>query len=246
MPEDQRRRAEALAEAHRRALEYHEKFTAMLGHELRNPLNAIATSAQLLQRRATVPEIARPATRIVLSAERMSRMIAQLLDLARVRVAGGLDLELRPLDLTELCQLVLDELRQAYPGPHLELTATGSLHGRWDGDRLSQVVSNLAGNALEHGDLRAPVHVQLDGRDPHRVTLRVENRGEIPADVLPTLFEPFRDKHLRRENTRGLGLGLYISKEIVTAHRGTIEVRSTAEDGTCFEIALPKNAEEVP
>jgi signal transduction histidine kinase len=233
------------ADALHRAVEYNENFTALLGHELRNPLNAITTSAQLLQRRASVPEIARPAARIVLSAERMSRMIAQLLDLARVRVAGGLLVERRPLDLAELCQLVLDELRQTYPGSHLELTTTGLLHGRWDGARLAQVVANLAGNALEHGDARSPIHVQLDGRDPDRVTIRVENRGEIPRDVLPTLFEPFRSRQHRRENTRGLGLGLYISKEIIAAHRGTIDVRSTPEDGTCFEIELPRNAEAV-
>ncbi|TMQ18514.1 MAG: PAS domain S-box protein [Deltaproteobacteria bacterium] len=230
-------------DAARRAAEYNEQFTALLGHELRNPLNAIATSAQLLQRRATAPEIARPATRIVLSAERMSRMIAQLLDLAHVRVAGGLALEPRPLDLTELCQLVIDELRQAHPSLHLELTATGALHGRWDGERLVQVVSNLVGNAIEHGDPRAAIRVHLDGRDPRRVTLRVENRGVIPPDVASTLFEPFRNRYERREHSRGLGLGLYISKEIVTAHRGTIEVRSTPEDGTSFEIELPKNAE---
>jgi signal transduction histidine kinase len=247
-----RRRAEAAVTDEVRArrelasvVEYNEKFTAMLGHDLRNPLNAIATAAQLLERRATVPEIARPAQRIVFSVERMSRMIGQLLDLARVRVTG-LHLQRRELDLAELCQLVLDELRQGKPGSQIELETVGSLHGRWDGDRLAQVISNLAGNALEHGEPGAPVRVQLDGRESGRVALRVENRGAIDGDVLPTLFDPFRGARHRRENTRGLGLGLYISKEIVAAHGGTIEVRSSADSGTRFAIELPRNAEAAP
>jgi len=224
-----------------RTLEYNETFTAMLGHDLRNPLNAIATTAQLLQRRAVTPEIARPAARIVRSADRMARMITQLLDLARART-GGFKLERRPVDLAELCQLVLDELCEANPGARVEIATTGSLHGRWDGDRLAQVISNLAGNALEHGEPRSPVFVELDGRHPDAVSIRVENRGEIAPDVLPVLFDPFRGLGVRNERARGLGLGLYISKEIVTAHRGRIEVAS-GEGGTCFEIELPKNAE---
>jgi signal transduction histidine kinase len=223
-------------------VEYNEKFTAMLGHDLRNPLNAITTAAQLLQRRATTPEIARPATRIVFSAERMSRMIEQLLDLARVRVTGGFRLRPRPIDLAELCQHVLDELRQARPQAQLELVATGALGGVWDGDRLAQVISNLAGNALEHGEPDAPVRVELDGERSDRVAIRVANRGAIPDDVLPTLFDPFGHER-RRENTRGLGLGLYISKEIIAAHRGTIEVRSDRDSGTRFAIDLPRKLE---
>jgi PAS domain S-box-containing protein len=224
-------------------VEYSEKFTAMLGHDLRNPLMAIMAAAQLLEQRATVAEIARPAQRIVFSVERMSRMIAQLLDLARVRVTGGLQLQPGWLDLAELCHHVLDELRQGKPGSRIELDAIGSLRGVWDGDRLAQVISNLAGNALEHGEHGAAVQVQLDGSDPDRVTIRVENRGAIADDVLPTLFDPFRGARHRRESTRGLGLGLYISKEIIAAHHGTIAVRSTRDSGTCFAIELPRDPE---
>src|SRR5262249_51175422 len=128
----------------------------------------------------------------------------------------------------------------ANPGARVEVATTGSLHGRWDGDRLAQVISNLAGNALEHGEPRSPVIVELDGRHPHAVSIRVENRGEIAPDVLPVLFDPFRGLGQRNERARGLGLGLYISKEIVTAHRGRIDVMSR-EGETCFEIELPKN-----
>jgi signal transduction histidine kinase/PAS domain-containing protein len=226
-----------------RAVEYNEKFTAMLGHDLRNPLNAITTTAQLLERRAVTPDIARRAARIVRSAERMSRMIAQLLDLARVRAGGGLRVQTEQLDLAALCQLVIDELRQVYPGASIELTTTGALRGSWDGDRLAQVISNLAGNALEHGEPGAPVQVDIDGSDPERVSIRVENRGAISEDVLATLFEPFRGVHYRSQNTRGLGLGLYISREIVAAHGGRIEVQSSGDAGTRFDIVLPRTVD---
>ncbi len=226
-----------------RTVQYHEKFTAILGHDLRNPLNAILTTAQLLRRRATAEEIARPADRIVASGDRMRRMIDQLLDLARVRVAGGLRLHPRPVDLGELCRHVLDELRAGHPGSSLELVTAGSLLGRWDEDRLAQVLSNLAANALEHGVPSAPVWVRLDGRDPARVGIRVENQGAIPEPLLPLLFDPFRSAEHRSAKARGLGLGLYISHEIVVAHRGKLTVWSNPADGTCFEVELPKGDE---
>ena len=225
-----------------RTLEYSEKFTAMLGHDLRNPLNTIATAGQLLQRRATGPEISRPADRIVSAADRMSRMIAQLLDLAQVRVTG-LALERRPLDLAELVGGVLDELSPLHPGARVDLVTTGALHGRWDGERIAQLLSNVAGNAVAHGAPGSPVRIELDGGDPRHVVIRIANRGAIPEDVMPTLFEPFRGVRQRREHTRGLGLGLYLSRAIVHAHRGQIAVHSTVDTGTRFEIELPRDAE---
>jgi signal transduction histidine kinase len=158
-------------------------------------------------------------------------------------VTGGLRLQPRPVDLGELCRNVLDELHAAHPGAKLELSTEGTLVGRWDGDRLAQVMSNLAANAIEHGVPLAPVRVRLDGRDPARVGIRVENQGAIPEPLLPVLFDPFRSAHHRGAKPRGLGLGLYISHEIVAAHRGKMTVRSSAADGTCFEVELPKSEE---
>jgi signal transduction histidine kinase len=169
----------------------------------------------------------------------MSRMIAQLLDLARIRVSG-LALAPQPLDLGELLCGVLDELCPLHPGARVDLVATGALRGRWDSERITQLLSNVAGNALAHGIPGSPVRIELDGRDPERVAIRVANLGAIPEDVLPTLFDPFRAVRHRREHTRGLGLGLYLSKEIVEAHRGRIAVQSTDETGTRFEIELPR------
>jgi PAS domain S-box-containing protein len=225
-----------------RTLEYNERFTAILGHDLRNPLHAIMTNAQLV-RRMGLGNATQPAVRILRSSERMLRMINQLLDLARVRGDGGMRLRPKRLDLAEVGRQVVDELRLAYPGSSLELVTDGDLVGRWDGDRLAQVLSNLGGNALQHGRPEAPVYVRLDGRDPARVDIRVENAGAIPEPVLPVLFDPFRMTHYQSPNPEGLGLGLYISKEIVDAHHGTIRVHSSATDGTCFQIELPKSAD---
>jgi signal transduction histidine kinase len=229
-----------------RTIAYNERFTAILGHDLRNPLHAIMTTAQLVQRRASSDDIALPAVRILKSGQRMLRMVNQLLDLARVRVTGGLPLQPRQLDLADLCRQVLDELRVAHPGSSLELVTSGDLVGRWDGDRLAQVLSNLSANALEHGRPASPVYVRLDGRDPAHVDIRVENQGAIPAPVLPILFDPFRSMRYRSAKPGGLGLGLYISQEIVAAHRGRIRVRSNQADGTCFQIELPKIAVAAP
>jgi two-component system, sensor histidine kinase and response regulator len=223
----------------RKTVDYNERFTAILGHDLRNPLNAIMTTAQLLQRRGKSPDITTPAARIELAAERMARMISQLLDLARLRVAGGLQLATKHVDLGQVCRQVLDELRSAHPDARIELATTGDLQGRWDGDRLAQVISNLAGNAIEHGTPDGPVHVGLADNGT-AITLHVKNPGAIAGEVLPTLFDPFRGATHRHEKTRGLGLGLYISQQVVTAHRGTINVRSNAVEGTCFEIHLPR------
>jgi PAS domain S-box-containing protein len=229
-----------------RTIAYNERFTAILGHDLRNPLNAIMATAQHMQRRAARDDISLPAVRILKSGQRMLRMINQLLDLARVRVTGGMHLQPRQLDLADLCRQVLDELRAAHPGSSLELVTAGDLVGRWDGDRLAQVLSNLSANALEHGHPATPVYVRLDGRDPAHVDIRVENQGTIPERVLPILFDPLRSTHYRSAKPGGLGLGLYISQEIVAAHRGRIRVRSTPADGTCFQIELPKLAAAAP
>jgi len=226
-----------------RTILYNEKFTAILGHDLRNPLNAIMTTAQLLQRRASSDEIARPAARIVASGDRMLRMINQLLDLARVRVTGGLAIAPRTIDLAEVCRAVVDELRVAYPDAPLELTAEGALGGRWVAARLAQVVSCRAANARGHGVPGAPVRIQLDGHTPGRVRIRVENQGAIPDAILPLLFDPFRSADYRNAKARGLGLGLYLSREIVAAHGGKLTVHSTATDGTRFEIELPRLGE---
>jgi PAS domain S-box-containing protein len=222
-----------------RTVRFSEMFVGILGHDLRNPLSAITTAASLLNRRADTDKVARPAARILSSAGRMARMIDQLLDFTRIRLGQGLPLSRSENDLAEVCRIAADEL-DGDPG-RIELHALGETVGSWDGDRLMQLVSNLVGNALAHGAPTGPALVTVDGRQPEQVKLTVTNAGAIRPETLQIIFEPFRsDKDRKEDQSSGLGLGLYISQQIVLAHSGSIEVRSTQEEGTCFTVRLPR------
>jgi signal transduction histidine kinase len=185
-------------------------------------------------------EVNKPLSRILSSSQRMGRMIEQLLDVTRVRVGDGIPLAPSRIDATPIARQILDEIEDAYPFWTLRMRCTGDTTGTWDGDRLGQVFSNLVGNAVQHGAAGFPVEVVLDGTAPDRLSIEVQNMGAIPADVLRHLFEPLGRRARPSERSRGLGLGLFISREIVKAHGGTIEVRSAAGAGTTFSITLPR------
>jgi sigma-B regulation protein RsbU (phosphoserine phosphatase) len=214
----------------------------MLGHDLRNPLNAITITVKLLLRGSVDERTARPLERILTSARRMSNMVTQLLDLTRSRLAGGITLQKQYVELGGLVTEVVDELRRAYPGRMVAWEPPPEVHVAADRDRLAQVVSNLLGNALEHGDASQPVTVELSTEDGD-VKLIVHNQGPpIAPEIMPVLFEPFRAT--RGDRSRGLGLGLFITEQIVLAHGGKVEVSSTVERGTTFQVHLPRPVNE--
>jgi signal transduction histidine kinase len=212
-----------------------------LGHDLRNPLSAISMAAGILERHFESVKIAKPVSRIRTSAERMERMIAQLLDFTRARLGQGIPLEPTPVELAELCRTVIGELETG-TGCKVELEQRGDTHGHWDHDRLAQLVSNLAANACHHGTRGHPVTVRLDGTAGERVKLEVHNHGTISPELMPVLFEPLRssDARKKRHQSSGLGLGLYISQQIVLAHGGELRVESDDAQGTRFLIELPR------
>jgi len=219
---------------------FRELFIGMLGHDLRNPLNAVRLAAHILD--STVPEAQRRVVaRIHNSTTRMERMIAQVLDFTRGRSGGGLPLNRQPVDLGALCAQLVDELVGSAPDRIFQVTTKGDPRGMWDPDRLGQVLSNLLGNALAYGRPDAPIGVTIDG-GPLEVTIVVHNQGPpIPPPELPTLFDAFRRAaHPKARGTQGLGLGLFISHQIVLAHGGTISVTSTERDGTLLTVVLPK------
>jgi signal transduction histidine kinase len=218
-------------------------FLSMLGHDLRNPLGAIAISAQMLERLPDMPAQSQAGLqRIRRGTERMTRMVQQLLDFARVRSleSSGIPIERRPGDLTNICREVVEELRTSQPTRRIEESYEGDCTGQWDTDRMAQVFSNLIENALNHGDPATPVSVRLWRRNG-LVCGEVYNRGEpIPQVVLDGLFDPFRRvQAARTARTRGLGLGLFITHQIVLAHGGTLFVLSSEENGTTFRLSLP-------
>ncbi|HEY7374825.1 MAG TPA: HAMP domain-containing sensor histidine kinase, partial [Polyangia bacterium] len=176
---------------------------------------------------------------VISGARRMARLVDQLLDLARARQAGGIPIRLTPeTDLGEVVRAAVDELSAAHPRAEIALTMGETISGAWDPDRLAQVASNLIGNAVVHGTGRVRVSVR---RSAAEAILEVQNGGApISAEVVPHIFEAFqRSAGELSSHGRGLGLGLFIAERIVAAHGGRIGVRSNAEDGTIFAVALP-------
>ena len=230
----------AALEEKARIQEFQERFLAILGHDLRNPLASIDMGTGILRQRSTNLTDIRVLDRMHGSSLRMSRMIEQILDLTRTRLAGGLELNPERFDLRDAIRNVVEELRAAYPARPIELSCP-PLPGRWDRDRLEQVFSNLVSNAVLHGDPAKPVTVHARHEDG-LVRVDVHNEGPpIPADLQATIFNPFRrgQRDSRAAKTAGLGLGLYISNEVAVAHGGRIQLRSTLAEGTTFHLELP-------
>ncbi len=234
----ERRRAEA---AVHQAARFGERLIAIVSHDLRNPLNAIQLSAtQLLHSEALPAREQRAAARISKAAERMRRMIEELLDFTRGRLGGGIPIHPEPMDLRQLVRQGVEELEAASPERALRLHVEGGdFQVRGDADRLAQVVSNLGGNALQYSPPDTPITFSLkDGGE--QVVLEVHNQGTpIPPDALATIFDPFR-RARGESGGEGLGLGLYIVEQVVKGHGGHLEVTSTAQAGTTFRATLPR------
>ena len=221
-------------------LRLNEMFSALFAHALRNPLSAILASAQVLKRRSSDPQSAEAAARILSSGNRMSRLIEDMLDLARARLAGGIMVKLEPADFGTLVERVVREHQAAAPERIIETHFAGDFSGQWDAERIAQVASNLIGNALKHGDPAASVQVRLDGSLADAILLSVANRGIIPPELKEHLFDPFRGGQRPAGRSEGLGLGLYIVFQIVKAHRGHVEVTTGENNHTVFRVRVPR------
>lgn len=217
---------------------YRDQFIGILSHDLRNPLGAITAGAALLARAANdEPRQARVASRILNSAQRMERMIGDLLDLTRTRLGGSIPLATVDTDLHTVCEEVLLEIHATHPDSVVHFRSSGDVHGRWDADRLAQVVTNLVVNAIEHGR-NAPVTL-IACESGERVRLSIHNDGPpIPPEVQQRMFEPLARGSSDR--THNMGLGLFIARAIVAAHHGDIRVSSAEQSGTTFEVTLPR------
>ncbi len=211
-----------------------------MSHDLRDPLNAIALIAQKHGRPDAPEECRKAGQRIVDSAHRMNRLLADVLDFARTRLEGGFTIAPRPADLAQLCRLTVDELKIVHPERKIVLHTLGDLHGEWDPDRILRVCTNLVGNAIKHSN-GSPATIDVSVRsDGDAVVMEVHNSGPpIPAAMMSRLFEPFQRGEHRRE---GLGLGLFIVDQIVRAHGGSARARSSEREGTTFTVRLPRHA----
>jgi len=221
---------------------YRDQSLGILGHDLRNPLAAIITGSTLLVGSEKLNDKSvRIATRMLNSANRMNRMIGDLLDLTRTRFGNLIPVVRVTMDLAPLCRQVVAELEGLRPSGGLEFIETGDLRGEWDEDRISQVLSNLLRNAIQHGKTGSPIRLVATDRGSE-VVLAVHNMGpSIPQNALSTIFEPMV-RHVDNDHTnKGVGLGLYIALQVVTAHGGTLSVTSTEAEGTTFTVRLPRH-----
>jgi signal transduction histidine kinase len=222
--------------------EFREQLMGIVGHDLRNPLNTILMAARILVMReglgARETELARKITTSGLVA---ARLIDQLLDLTRSRLGGGIPIDPARLDLNVVCQQVVAENELTHPERRLNVDIRGDVIGFWDRDRMYQLLANLVGNAVQHGEASSPIDLRVHGGET-AVVIEVANRGEpIPAATLPFIFDAFRQGRLvHPSRSHGLGLGLFIAREIAHAHGGSIEAASSAIDGTLFRVQLPR------
>lgn len=226
----------------KQASEDRERMMAVLGHDLRNPLNAITLAASLLARAEDVPAVRRAtAERIVRGAARMAQMIGDLLDVARIQ-QGGIPITRAPGDLAEVVRQVVEELRTAHPDRVIELATEGNLLGVWDAHRLAQAASNLVGNAVAYGVAEEPVVVRVEGQE-EGVVLSVSNATArpLPEGVARTMFEPFGGGRRVRSGGAGLGLGLPIVRAIAQAHGGSVSLAS-ANNRVTLTMRLPRAA----
>ena len=220
---------------------FKEMFLGILGHDLRNPLNTVLTTARImLMSTESSDESERRLERIVSSGVRMERMIAQLLDVARARLADGIPITgAATQDLRPLVEKIVDEVRAANPTRRIELSCRPPCQAHVDADRFEQVASNLIGNAVAHGDPAHPITVALSACEG-MTSFSVHNLGPpIDPALMPSIFDPFKRGGERRGRPDGLGLGLYIVERIVIAHGGRMEVLSSAQSGTRFTASFP-------
>jgi sigma-B regulation protein RsbU (phosphoserine phosphatase) len=224
------------AEAQQRAV-LAEQLIGIVSHDLRSPLNAIVLGASLLGASGMTPAQARTVGRIASSANRATRLIADLLDFTQARIGGGLRVSPTELNLDALVAETVEELRLAWPGRMIEHVPRAEGTGLGDADRVAQVVTNLTSNALTYGSPERPVTITTHGRDA-TLELTVHNWGTpIPEALIPVIFEPLRRGEQQvRLGSRSVGLGLYIVRQIARAHGGDVTVDSTAEAGTTFRM----------
>ena len=217
-------------------------FLGILGHDLRSPLHAVSMVAGLLEEHDELTGLAKKmASQIGISVRAMEKMITDLLDFTGASLGAKMTITRHPMDIGSLCREVIEEIRMIHPQRTFHLETHGEGQGQWDGARLRQLISNLLNNAVQHGSATAPITLFMDGSGDE-VVMGVRNHGKpIPQEAMTLIFDPLR-RNTSDERGRplgSLGLGLYIAREIATAHEGVIQVRSSEEE-TVFSVRLPR------
>jgi len=220
-------------------------FLAILGHDLRNPLGTVITGATFIMCANDVPsKYVLAATRIFNSGQRMSKLIADLIDFTRTHLGAGIPIKPKKTNLAQVCTNVVEELRTSHPERIIDFDSVVREDVFGDDDRLAQVFSNLIGNALQYGARNEPIVLRMSSAE-QEVRFTVNNKGPvIPPKKIGSVFDPLvrlaATDNLDEMRDSSLGIGMYIAREIVSAHKGSITVESNALEGTTFTVTLPR------
>jgi signal transduction histidine kinase len=212
-----------------------------VSHDRDQPLSSITMASGLLSESAKETAEKRLAHRIRSSATRMARLIDQILDFARIRAGLSFDLRLEPADVHQICVAAVEELRVGSPDREITLSVEGQGEARCDSDRIAQVLSNLIGNAVQHGT-PGPISVTVRDAAPDAVAIEIHNFGPpIPMAAQASIFDAFqRQTTADGRPSKSVGLGLFIANQIVRAHGGSLAVRSPDRGGSTFTVLLPR------
>jgi signal transduction histidine kinase len=235
--------AESVSRFSQAVAQTQERFLAILSHDLRTPLGAIITSTRFMLDAGGLEEPNRTlVARASSSARRMNQMVLDLVEFTRTRLDDAIPVVRAEVDARRLVHDVVVEIAASYPESVVQVETSGDLSGAWDADRLTQALTNLVGNAVQHGAPGKPIRVSAHGR-LEEVILSVHNEGPpIPAEQQAAIFQEGQRVGARSAaaDRRHQGLGLYIVERIVAAHGGTVSLQSTAAEGTTFTIRLPR------
>ncbi|HKW13193.1 MAG TPA: hybrid sensor histidine kinase/response regulator [Candidatus Krumholzibacteria bacterium] len=212
---------------------FSERLVEMLGHDLRNPLSAIAMTAGLLASQNQTEGVAEPTTRILAIVERMDLMVAHLVEFLRARLGREFTLRREPTDLAALCEKMSRTLTASLRR-EIDLEMNGTLEGSWDRGRLELLLATLVIHAADRDQSSAPIRVRADGSNPRFVRLEVAHQG-LPAVDLSVFSDDVEAECMR------LGLGMFVAQHIVRAHGGEIEIETDGTTASRFVIGLPRD-----
>jgi signal transduction histidine kinase len=239
--------AESIVTYTDKAARSRDTFLAILGHDLRSPLQTMGMAGEYLAQRTVGPEQAREiGARVRRSAAAMTAMVNDLLEYARSQLGADLPVRRAPVDLAEVCRWAIDDVTVAQPDCRFALELSGDLHGEFDAVRMQQLLSNLLNNAVQYRGTGEPVTLGAEGQQDALV-LRVHNTGStIPPDSLSAIFDPLVQLAVEPDqqgrSSTSMGLGLFIAREIAAGHGGSIQATSSVENGTVFTVTLPRSS----
>jgi signal transduction histidine kinase len=234
--------AESVSFFHTQVEQARDLLLGMLGHDMRSPLNTILMTASYLSALNAGQEVSAAAYRLIRSGASMQALLEDLVDFNRTRLGLGIRIRPSELDLASVIQDELDQLRGTCPDHQIELTMSGDLRGCWDGPRLQQVLRNLVSNASYYSSPGTAVRVGVRGQ-VEGICMEVVNHGRaISPTEIERIFDPLRRVGKDADtyaNPAGLGLGLFIVREVTRAHRGDVQVYSNGNE-TAFVVRLPR------